>query len=48
MRVTYCFNNGPGRTRTYDQGIMRRLVYCPMPFIPVQPHSITPLLFMEL
>lgn len=21
MRVTYCFNGGPGRTRTYDQGM---------------------------
>ena len=26
MRVTSCFNGGPGRTRTYDQGIMSPLL----------------------
>ena len=29
MRVTYYFNGGPGRTRTYDQGIMSDLDYGP-------------------
>ena len=38
MRVSSCFNGGPGRTRTYDQGIMSPRPPGFTPFQPITPH----------